>query len=269
MNILSIGCGKMGSIIINNLLEQGILHKEISIIEKSDDNKISKLKYYKSCLELPKSYQADVVFIAIKPQNSKEILTDLFVKSAVKFFHKNTIFISILAGKKISFFEKIFGKNAKIIRSMPNLPIQDSQGIFTYLANKNIKNNEVKKLQKIFNNFGEVLKIDDEKLFDVITAIFGSGPAYIFYLQEIFTEIAISCKIDKNKAANLVKTLFLGSALMSCNSKLDFSKLQESVTSKGGTTEAALKTLKKDSALKTLFTKAIKEATTRSKELSE
>lgn len=264
-NILFIGCGKMGSILANNLLDQEISSKEITIIEKSDSNKIPKLKYYKSATALPKTYQADIVFIAIKPQDSQEVLAEVL---ATKFFHKNTIFISILAGKKIQFFEKIIGKNSKIIRSMPNLPIQYNQGIFAYLANKNITKNEIKNLSKVFENFGTCIELRDEKDFDIITGIFGSGPAYIFLLQEIFEEIINSFGIDKKDSSQLTKQLFLGSVAMSGDSD-NFSKLRQDVTSKAGTTEAALEVLQKDSALKNIFTKAIKAAITRSKELSK
>ena len=265
------GCGKMGSILLENLIaESGFKANQITVIEKADKNKIPlkdiNFNYSKNTSTLPSNYKADLVFIAIKPQDCEKTLVN-FAKENI--FHADTIFISILAGKKISFFEKIFSTKAKIIRSMPNLPIQDSQGIFTYLANKNLKTSELKNLQKIFQKFGQVLEIKDENLFDDVTAIFGSGPAYVFLLQEIFTEIVIASGIDKDKAADLIKTLFLGSALMSCNSDLDFIKLRESVTSKAGTTEAALEILQKNSALKNIFTKAIKSASTRSKELSK
>ena len=263
-NILFLGCGKMGSILVQNLLEQKA--GQITILEKSDKNKIAGLKYFTKTTELPKNYQADLVFLAIKPQEACEILTTF---SQAKIFSKNTVFISILAGKKISFFENIFGKNAKIIRSMPNLPIEDSQGVFSFLANKNVTAVERKKLTKIFEKFGSAFELKEEKLFDAATAIFGSGPAYIFLLQEIFSEIAISHKISKDEASELVKKLFLGSALMSCNSDLNFSALRESVTSKGGTTAAALEILQKNSALKNLFGSAIKAAEKKSTELAD
>ena len=265
-NIFFLGCGKMGSILAKNLLEENNFKlSQIKVLERSESNKINKLDYFKNTQELPKNYQADLVFLCIKPQNSKEILSEF---AQANIFHKNTIFISILAGKKIAFFEKIFGKEAKIIRSMPNLPIQDSQGIFTYLPNKNILESDLKDLEKIFEKFGLSFQLQNEKLFDAATAIFGSGPAYIFLLQEIFANIAISHKINKNDASKLVKTLFLGSALMSCNSDLSFSELQKSVTSKAGTTEAAIKILQKESALKNLFNIAIKASIERSEELS-
>ncbi len=256
----------MGSILAKNLVEEkSAKASQITVLEQSDKNCIPGLKYFKSTSELPKNYQADLVFIAIKPQGAAEVLSE-FVKAQI--FHPNTIFISILAGKKVAFFENIFGKNSKIIRSMPNLPIQDSQGIFTYLCNKNIKASESKTLAKIFAKFGSAFELQNEKLFDAATAIFGSGPAYIFLLEEIFTEIALQNKIGKNEAAPLIRQLFLGSVLMSCNSDLDFASLRESVTSKAGTTDAALKVLQKNSALKNIFKEAIDAAVSRSKELS-
>lgn len=265
-NIFFLGCGKIGSILARNLVEENICEAaQISVLKKSQQNKINGLNYIKKISDLPKNYQADLVFIAIKPQDAKEILAKF---SQEKIFHKNTIFISILAGRKIEFFEKIFGQKTKIIRSMPNLPIQYSQGIFAFLANKNLTKTEIKNLTKIFDKFGSAFEIKNENLFDAFTAIFGSGPAYIFLLQEIFTRISISLGIKKDKAGELVKKLFLGSVLMSEFSEENFSDLQKSVASKGGTTETALQILQKNSALKNLFKKAVEAAIARSKQLS-
>jgi len=266
-NFLFLGCGKMGSIIARNLIkENGVAPSQIKVVKQTDKNKIAEISYHKNTNQLPKNYQADIVFIAIKPQDAAAILPEF---AAQKIFHKNTVFISILAGKKIAFFEKIFGVKAKIIRSMPNLPIEYSQGIFTYLCNQNITKTEIKKLTKIFEKFGSALELKDEKLFDATTAIFGSGPAYIFLLQEIFSEIATSLGINKDKAAQLTKKLFLGSVLMSQAAPQNFSDLRQMVTSKNGTSEAALKILHKNSALKNIFKKAIKAAQTKSQQLAK
>lgn len=246
-NIVFLGYGKMGRALAVNLDDK------IRIIRRSFEDKF------------PKNYRADLVFLCIKPQGAKEILTKFSNK---KIFHKNTIFISILAGKNIAFFEKIFGKDAKIIRSMPNLPVQYSQGIFAYLANKNLTKLELSKLKKIFTKFGTAIELKNEKNFDIFTAIFGSGPAYIFLLQGIFDEIASSISFNENDRRNLIKKLFLGSVLMSEFSNDNFSDLRESVTSKNGTTQAALKILQKKSALKTLFKKAIDAGITKSRQLS-
>jgi pyrroline-5-carboxylate reductase len=265
--IFFLGCGKMGSIIALNLVEEaGYKANQITVLKKSDQNQITGFNYIKDCSSLKKGYQADLVFIAVKPQNAAEILSQF---SQEKIFHPDTIFISILAGKKLNFFDKFFGKEAKIIRSMPNVPIRDAQGILPYIANKNLNKTELKNLQKLFDNFGQAYELKEEKLFDTTTALFGSGPAYIFYLQKIYADIAIKSGIEKDKAASLVKTLFLGSALTSCNSDLSFSELCDSVTSKAGVTQAALEVLQKDSALDKLFKSAIKSASNRSKELSK
>lgn len=264
-NIFFLGCGKMGSILVDNLLEEsGVEASQIKILKKSDKNKHPHLFYIKNLESLPKNYIADLVFLAIKPQEAEEILKDF---ASQKIFDKNTIFISILAGKKLDFFQKIFGKTAKIVRTMPNLPIQYSQGIFPYLCNKNIKKSESAALVKIFEKFGLAFELKDEKLFDAVTAIFGSGPAYIFLLQEIFVEIATNLGLKKEQSIKLVKKLFLGSALMSEFSELDFFHLRQSVTSKGGVTEAAIKVLEKNSALEKTFKKAIDAAFKKSKQL--
>lgn len=266
MKIFFLGCGKMGSILAHNLVDEGTFKaKQITVLKKSDQNEIAEFNYIKSISDLPKNYQADLVFIAIKPQDALAILPNF---SEQKIFHKNTIFISILAGKKIEFLQDIFGKDAKIVRSMPNLPIQYSQGIFPYLCNKNITKLEAENLKNIFDKFGSAFAIKNENLFDAATAIFGSGPAYIFLLQEIFAEIAVSLGIKKNDASKLVSKLFLGSALMSEFSPEDFSELRQSVTSKNGTTDAALKILQKDSALKNIFSQAINAAIQKSQDLS-
>jgi pyrroline-5-carboxylate reductase len=258
----------MGISILNNLLDNSIVKaSQIKVIKPSDLNKISKVTYLKSSSDLPKNYQADLVFLAIKPQNSKPIFEELL---KAKIFHKNTIVISIIAGKKVKFFEEIFGKDRKIIRSMPNLPIQLSQGIFPYFCNQNIKKEDLKILKKIFSTFGYVFEIENENLFDPITAIFGSGPAYIFLLQEIFQKI-INQKITKDKkfSFDLVNQLFLGSVFLSLkNNDSSFSNLKKSVCSKKGTTEFGLKALEKNSSLEKIFKKAIDEAEKRSKELS-
>ena len=248
----------MGSIILNNLInEKSIKSSKIKIIEKGQKDISQDL--------VKKKYKADLVFLAIKPQDSEKILENF---KENQLFHENTIFISILAGKKIQFFEKIFGDNAKIIRSMPNLAIEESQGIFLYQENKNITNKESILLEKIFQKFGLAYKIKDEKLFDPLTAIFGSGPAYLFLLQDVFAEITNKFKISKKDSDALVKQLFLGSSLMSCNANDNFKKLQKNVTSKGGVTQAGIDILENKDSLKNLFSKVIDNANKRSKELS-
>ncbi len=263
--ILFLGCGKMGLILLENLLKNGAESSQIKIIDPKLKDAPNGVESVSSANNLAQNYVADIIFLCIKPQDSQEILTEFF--QAQK-FSKHTIFISIIAGKKLQFFKNIFGANVKIVRTMPNLPILENEGVFAYHFSKNFKEEEKEKAISIFKNFGEIVELKNEKKFDDFTAIFGSGPAYIFHLQEIFLEIAKSLEIEEKKSINLVKKLFFGSSMMSQNSSINFSQLRQSVTSKNGTTEAALEVLQKNDALKKLFAKAVLKAAKKSKELS-
>ncbi len=267
--IFFLGAGNMGAIIAKNIADHFKNYKNITILKPSKTNAIAGLRYISDVMQIEKNYQADLVFITIKPQGSKAILSEL---ASQNIFHKNTIFISILAGKKISFFEEIFGAKTKIIRSMPNIAIDFKMGCFTFFANKNVSAKDKENLGHIFRNFGHSFEIKKEDLFGPITAIYGSGPAYIFLLQEIFYKISLDLGIDQNDSEELVKQLFLGSSLMtkhmiSSENNFHFKDLKNLVTSKKGTTEAAITILEEKSVLEKLFKSAIKKALKRSKEL--
>jgi len=266
-NVFFLGCGKMGSILAKKLVEDKIvISSNLKVLKRNAANQINGINYISSTKDLDKNYRADLVFLAIKPQDSSKILQEF---SQAKIFHPKTIFISILSGKKISFFTRFFGDKAKVVRSMPNLPIQYSQGIFTYFCNKNITKLEVKNLQKIFEKFGYAFELKNENLFSVATAIFGSGPAYIFLLQEIFSQLTIKLGIDKNKSEQLIKKLFFGSSLMCDQQNQGFEDLRKSVTSDKGTTASAIQVLQKNQNLKKIFKKAFDAAMKRSDELGE
>jgi pyrroline-5-carboxylate reductase len=275
--ILFLGCGKMGSAIASSILEAQAkfelnlnLQKAQSIFEITaiDPNnpEIRGLKHFNSLQQIPVDYEAKLVFLCTKPQNSEEIIKNLANSGKIS---KKTIFVSILAGKKIKFFKDILGKSAKIIRVMPNLGILENQGIIAYLASQNVKEGEKNIVKEIFATSCKMIELQNEKDFDNFTAIFGSGPGYIFYLQEIFENIAKNLGIDEKNAANLVKQLFLGSSSLSKKSPLSFLQLKNNVTSAGGTTEAGLEVLKQNDILQKLLTKAIKSASKRSKELAK
>lgn len=261
-NILFFGCGKMGSAIALNFIENG---EKVIAIKKTDKNQENKITYFKNTKDLPKNYKADFVFIAIKPQGSKKTLVE-FAKSDI--FHKNTIFVSVLAGKKLEFFEEIFGENSKIIRSMPNMAVKYSQGIFAYIANKNINATNLKSFVKLTKNLGTTIETQRQEDLHVLSAAFGSGPAYVFYIQEVICEILEKLSFSKELAFELTNQLFYGSILTAFDGD-SFENLQKSIASKGGTTQAALDELKKDDKIKGIFKDAINAAIKRSKELSD
>ena len=254
----------MGGIIAKNLRE----NKDFSscnflVLKPSESNKINNLTYIDNLNKLPLNYIADIVFICIKPQESQTILEEF---AQAKIFHQDTIFISILAGKNLNFFSKIFGSKKQIVRSMPNLGIEVNQGIIPYIY-KNLSTENKKIILEIFTNFGTAFAVEDEKLFHVLTALYGCGPAYIFLMQKIFFDIAIANKIPTKVAYDLTKKLFLGSSLLSSESQFDFSKMIENVASKKGVTEASLENLLKNDKLHNLILKSTKNGINRSKKL--
>jgi pyrroline-5-carboxylate reductase len=264
-HILFIGCGNMGSILLNQLLSNNsFIAEQIRVVKPTLNNQIDRILYCQNFHQLPRDYKADIVFICIKPQNCELILSEF---SQSKFYDKNTIFISILAGKKISFFQKIFSIKSKIIRIMPNILIQESQGIIPYFTSKTILKIEEEFFQNLFSNFAYYFAINDEKLFHAFTAIFASGPAYIFLIAEILVNIATDQKIKKELAIQLVQKLIYGSAL-SINNSNDFEIMRNMVTSPKGTTASALDYLNKNNSLQKLLQNAISKAIKTSKKLT-
>lgn len=264
--ILFIGCGKMGSAIIKNLLNNGFEYPDFTVLKPSRTNLVTGVKYISSYQELPTDYQADIVVFAFKPQVAGEILAE-FAKQ--KNTHPNTVFISILAGKKTQFFEEILGKKTKIIRLMPNLPTLINQGVFGYYASSNLQQFEINSLAKFLNGIGQNIVVADENLIDVITAISGSAPAYLFLFIEAMIESAVSLGLDKKSAEKLVEQSMYGSAKMALQSDENLENLTASVASKGGTTESALNVLKQNNQFKNIIFEAVKAAKERATELSK
>lgn len=263
--ILFIGCGKMGSAVLKNLISNGFDENNFMVLKPSKKNLIKKIKYISSYSDLPKNYQADLVVFGFKPQVAKEILND-FVKA--KITNQNTIFVSILAGKKTEFFEKILGKSAKIVRLMPNLPTLINEGISGYYLNQNIKKSEEKSLTKFLNGISKNIKVTDENLINSVTAISGSGPAYLFLFIKSMIESAKDLGLDAKSSEILVEQTIFGASKIALLTNKDLEELISSVASKGGTTEAALKVLHKNNQFQKIISNAVKAAHKQSVKLS-
>ena len=280
--ILIFGCGKMGRAILENLINHCNYNSENILICKKNIDKpiaINNISIKSTIItNLDKNnFTADIVFICIKPQDSQIIIEELLAQKNC--YHQNTIFISILAGKKLDFFNKILLNNSikkpKIIRTMPNIGLYYQAGILPYLANHNVENNELESIVKnIFTNFGSAIMLDKEEDFDIFTAIFGSGPALIFYLQKIFNDIAIKYNIKHETSSLLIKQLFFGSAIFAKNNNQNsgnqFDYLISQIASKGGTTEEAIKIMQDNhQELEAIINLAIDKAITKSQKLAE
>lgn len=256
----------MGEALLAGLLNKNAFDKKnITVSEKQEERtKFLKQKY--PPITLVQNNQSlvensSIIILAVKPQDVETLLEE--ISPSLTASH---LLISIAAGIKISFIEKIVGKKIAIIRAMPNLPALIGEGMSAYSVSKNASQKDEKIAEEIFGSTGKVLKLEEDKL-DAVTALSGSGPAYVFYMLEAMAEAGIKFGLTKEQAKTLSVQTIIGAAKMIEKGDCPVD-LREKVTSPKGTTEAALKILI-DTKWKEVLIQAIKKAEERSKELSK
>ena len=260
-----IGCGKMASAILDAWLKKSMSPQDIYVDDPKPSEWLLEKKKYGLNINTKADVSFDYCFIGVKPQSLDEI--KLKLKSLSK---KNVTFVSMLAGIKINRLEDIIGEDESIVRIMPNLPAEILKGVTAVKENKRVEPKQSKNLAILLEAFGETVKFVEESKFDAVTAISGSGPAYIFLIAELMTEVGINLGLSYDEAFKLVKHTIDGAGSLIVNSSLKPQKLRENVTSPGGTTHEALAVMmNKDNGLPKIFSAAIKAAAQRSKELSK
>ena len=260
-----IGCGKMASAILDAWLKKSISPQDIYVDDPKPSEWLLEKKKHGLNINAKSDVSFDYCFIGVKPQSLDEI--KLKLKGLSK---KNVTFVSMLAGIKINRLEDIIGKDESIVRIMPNLPAEILKGVTAVKENKRVEPKQSKNLALLLEAFGETVKFVEERKFDAVTAISGSGPAYIFLIAELMTEVGINLGLSYDEAFKLVKHTIDGAGSLIVNSSLKPQKLRENVTSPGGTTHEALAVMmNKDNGLPKIFSAAIKAAAQRSKELSK
>jgi len=260
-----IGCGKMASAILDAWLKKSMSPQDIYVDDPKPSEWLLEKKKYGLNINTKADVSFDYCFIGVKPQSLDEI--KLKLKSLSK---KNVTFVSMLAGIKINRLEDIIGEDESIVRIMPNLPAEILKGVTAVKENKRVEPKQSKNLALLLEAFGETVKFVEESKFDAVTALSGSGPAYIFLIAELMTEVGINLGLSYDEAFKLVKHTIDGAGSLMVNSSLKPQKLRENVTSPGGTTHEALAVMmNKDNGLPKIFSAAIKAAAQRSKELSK
>jgi len=251
-SILLIGYGNMGGSLHSAWLNNNI--DNIHVVDKrlTDSSSLQDVKF---C--------PDIVFLAVKPQSMEELLPAVANK-----FGSSPLYVSIAAGKTISYFEKYLGAQAKIIRAMPNTPAQIGKGITAIIASNKVNEAQKQYAEKLFQAVGKIIWLEDENMMNAVTAISGSGPAYIFLLLESIIESGVKQGLPADIAKKLAIATVIGSGELALVSPESLAELRRNVTSKGGTTEAALGVLMQNDALKYLFADAIDAAVKRATELS-
>lgn len=239
MNILIVGAGNMGSIYTSSFLNNHLLTKEQLYILEHSAEKTSALQEegYIHAYHQPGEWMKtmDLIFLAIKPQDAEEFFT-----KTQPYLHPNHLLISIMAGISI---EKIksWAPTTKIIRAMPNLPAQIGLGMTGFTADASVDKKELFIVQNLINTTGKSLYFEEEEKLNAVTAISGSGPAYVFYFMQAMMDAAQEMGFNQSEAELLVEQTFLGAIHLENRSQTSCGEWIRRVSSKGGTTEAAIR----------------------------
>ena len=262
--LLLLGAGKMGSAMIDGWLARGLDPRKLAVIEPQPANSVKALARRGIALNPSgKLSPASAVVIAVKPQSAPEA-----VASLAPFVGKGTLAVSIMAGRPLRFLEQALPQGTAIVRSMPNTPAAIGRGITVACPNGKVTPRQRKLAADLLAAIGKVEWVSDEGLMDAVTAVSGSGPAYVFLLAEAMAQAGIAAGLPQDLAMTLARETVTGSGELLNQSRLDAATLRQNVTSPGGTTAAALALLMGDRGLAQLMEQAIAAATARSRELA-
>ena len=269
LTLVLAGCGKMGGAMLSGWLERNVDPAGIHIVEPSEDlaemvRRDHDLDVVSQPSELASDLSPDVVVFAVKPQ-----VMDNVVPAYARFKAPGTVFLSIAAGKTIDYFQSHLGEDAAIVRSMPNTPAAVGRGATVACPNRNVQPEQIRLCQELLEAVGSCNWVDDEGLMDAVTAVSGSGPAYVFNLVESLAQAGVEAGLSEELAGRLARLTVAGAGELLHRSTEEASTLRQNVTSPGGTTAAALEVLMDEGdGLQPLLTKAVGAAARRSKELA-
>ena len=262
--IVLAGAGKMGGAMLAGWLAQGLDAKRVVVIEPHPSDDIRALVTKGIRLNpSPKDVGAvATLVVALKPQSFREAGSDL-----KPFAGPATLVVSIMAGTTIAAIEAVCGPI--VVRAMPNTPAAIGRGITVAVASKNVSAAQRAVADALLRATGSVEWVDDEGLMDAVTAVSGSGPAYVFLLAEELARAGVEAGLPPDLAARLARETVAGSGELLHRSDLASATLRQNVTSPGGTTAAALEVLMGQDGLQSLLARAVDAATRRSKELAK
>jgi len=266
--ILVVGCGKMGTAIVQGWLKNGVDGKSIHIVDPNESMLIGLkqdygVKLYQSPDSLP-GLVFDFVMVALKPQQIAR-----FLPSYDAWMNQSTCLISIAAGITTQSLHKIMPKLSTIIRIMPNTPALIQKGVLVAFSEPNLAPSIRSYCQELFSPLGQYYWVESEDQLDAVTAVSGSGPAYLFYFMECFIAAAKHSGLPSELAKELAIHTVLGASYLVESEDNSPTQLRIDVTSPKGTTQAALNVLMHDDALQRLMCDAIQAAKSRSQELAK
>lgn len=269
LRIAFIGGGNMAGALISGLVKKLASPTQIHVIDLNPDSLQSLVDRYgvSTCTSIETSpdaqlRDADMIVLAVKPQQLHSVAASLLP------FVKNQLILSVAAGIRAADLSRWLGGYAKIVRAMPNTPAMIGLGMSGLYAMEAVSDQERTLAQNIMQAVGETMWVDQESMIDAVTAVSGSGPAYVFYFIEAMQEAAQQLGFNAEQARQLALATFNGAAQLAKQSDEAVNILRERVTSKGGTTYAALCRMD-ESLVKPAIHQAIQAAAQRGKELGD
>ncbi len=263
--LVLLGCGKMGSAMLKGWLAQGIDPNTVTIIEPHPSVWVSGLVSDGIALNRDLPDAPAVVIVAVKPQMMGDALPVLKALG-----NGSTVFISIAAGTQISAFEDILGADTPIIRAMPNTPAAVTKGITALIGNICAVEADLVMAEGLLQAIGQTVRLDEESQMDAVTAVSGSGPAYVFHLIETLAAAGVAEGLPDALAMQLAKATVAGAGVLAEEASEDPSQLRVNVTSPAGTTASALEVLMNEvDGFSPLLKRCVKAAADRSRELGK
>jgi pyrroline-5-carboxylate reductase len=265
LNIAFLGGGNMASALIGGLIAKGTEARSIAVIELSPaarERLGQRFAVHLATAPDAAMQRAEVIVLAVKPQDMRTALASLGGSVAGK------LVISVAAGVRVDALSGWLGGHRRIVRCMPNTPALVGAGITGLYAPREVGAEDRATAQRVLEAVGEVVWLSEERLLDPVTAVSASGPAYVFWMIEQLAAYAEGTGIPRDDALRLAKHCVLGSAKLALNAAESPEQLRKNVTSKGGTTEAALKVFEQE-RLAEGFARALAAATRRGGELGD
>ena len=264
MKITFIGGGNMAGALIGGLIEQGFDPGEIHVVEINADARANLTRVFalQTLTKISEAVHTDLIVLAVKPQHLYE------VAQALKPLLGEQLLISIAAGVRAQDLSRWLGGYARVVRAMPNTPALVRAGVTGLFALAGVSMAQRDQAQKVMDAVGACVWLDEEAQMDAVTAVSGSGPAYVFYFIEALEAAAISLGLTSTQGRELALATFFGASQLARQSHDDPATLRAQVTSKGGTTERAIQSLEQTN-VKALIEKAVRAAAERSQELGD
>jgi pyrroline-5-carboxylate reductase len=265
MKVTFIGGGNMASAMIGGLLAQGWRSADLRVVEIAGEarERLEREFAVKTWAAPDASAAAaDCIVLAVKPQQMRETARELRALLA------SQVVVTIAAGIRLADLGRWLGGYARLVRVMPNTPALVRAGVSALYATAGVSAEERSRAEAILNAVGSTVWVEREDLLDAITAVSGSGPAYVFYFIEALEQAAQDLGLPAETARRLALETFSGAARLALGSAEPVARLRERVTSRAGTTERALKTMEAD-RVKEAIVRAVRAAAERSRELGD